>query len=102
MHRSNPPLWMRVALALVCMLAAIGAWAAADPAKVLRLAVFDIETLDPQQIDDDPSSQVAAAIFEGLYDWDYLASPARLAPISATALPEIADNGKTWTMHLQP
>ena len=38
--------------------------AAADPAKVLRLALFDIETLDPQRISDDPSGQVAAAIFE--------------------------------------
>ena len=73
----------------------------ADPNKILRLAIFDIETLDPQQYTDDPSSQVVAAIFEGLYDWDYLASPTRLVPVTATALPEITDGGRTWTMRLQ-
>src|SRR5258707_14100923 len=75
---------------------------AADPNKVLRLATFDIETLDPQQIHDDPSSQVAAAIFEGLYDWEYLGSPSKLAPVTATALPEIADGGRTRTSHGKP
>ncbi|MEP6942026.1 MAG: ABC transporter substrate-binding protein [Betaproteobacteria bacterium] len=96
-----PPLSMKAALAGFCLLLATGAFAA-DPAKVLRLASFDIETLDPQQIDDDPSSQVASAIFEGLYNWDYLASPAKLAPVGAAALPEITDDGTTWTMRLQP
>ncbi len=102
MQHSNPSLSISFALALVCMLAAPGASAAADPAKVLRLAVFDIETLDPQRISDDPSSQVAAAIFEGLYDWSYLGSPVHLVPVSATTMPEITDEGRTWTMHLQP
>ena len=88
---------MAVALLLLGSVGALGA----DPNKILRLAIFDIETLDPQQYTDDPSSQVVAAIFEGLYDWDYLASPTRLVPVTATALPEITDGGKTWTMRLQ-
>lgn len=90
-----------IALALACA-AAPRAHAAADPAKVLRLASPDIEALDPQQYDDDPSYQVITAIFEGLYQFDYLASPTRLAPRTATALPEITDNGLTWTVHVQP
>jgi len=93
---------LRVGVALCLCLLAGGAAPAPDPAKVLRLAVFDIETLDPQRINDDPSSQVAAAIFEGLYDWSYLGSPARLVPVSATGMPEISDGGRTWTMRLQP
>jgi ABC-type transport system substrate-binding protein len=44
--------------------------AAADPAKVLRVASADIETLDPQQYNDDPSYQVVVSIFEPLYEWD--------------------------------
>jgi oligopeptide transport system substrate-binding protein len=89
--------------AAVCLLLGLMAERvlAADPAKVLRLAIFDIETLDPQQINDSPSSDVAAAIFEGLYESDYLATPAKLAPVCATSLPEVTDDGKTWTMHLQ-
>jgi oligopeptide transport system substrate-binding protein len=32
----------------------------------------------------------------------YLASPPRLAPVTATALPEITADGKVWTMHVKP
>ena len=74
---------------------------AADPAKVLRLASPDIDTLDPQQYSDDPSFQVIMAIFEPLYEWDYLASPPKLAPLTAAAMPEISDGGKTWTIRLK-
>ena len=74
---------------------------AADPAKVLRLASPDIETLDPQQYADDPSFQVLMAIFEPLYEWDYLASPPKLAPLTAAAQPEITDGGKTWTIRIR-
>jgi ABC-type transport system substrate-binding protein len=79
----------------------LAATAAADPAKVLRIASPDIDTLDPQQYSDDPSFQVLMAIFEDLYEWDYLASPPRLSPLTATEAPEITDGGKTWTMHLR-
>jgi len=74
---------------------------AADPAKVLRLASPDIDTLDAQQYSDDPSFQVLMAIFEPLYEWDYLASPPKLAPLTAAAPPEITDGGKTWTIRMK-
>jgi ABC-type oligopeptide transport system substrate-binding subunit len=60
---------------------------AADPNKVLRVASFDIETFDPQQVNDDPSFQVFTSIFEGIYEYDYLASPPRLAPVTAIGPP---------------
>ena len=37
---------------------------AADPAKVLRIASPDIDTLDPQNFSDDPSFQIIQALFE--------------------------------------
>jgi ABC-type transport system substrate-binding protein len=43
-----------------------------------------------------------SAIFEGLYEYDYLASPAKLNPVGAAALPEVADGGKTWTIRAKP
>jgi oligopeptide transport system substrate-binding protein len=101
MERSLSTRLATLVMALLLSLAGEAAEGAADAAKVLHLASFDIETLDPQQIDDDPSSQVDAAIFEGMYDWSYLGSPTRLVPVSATALPEVTDGGKTWTMRLQ-
>jgi ABC-type transport system substrate-binding protein len=93
------------ASALVLLLACavhLPAQAAADPAKVLRVASFDIETFDPQQFNDDPSFQVFVAIFEGMYEYDYLASPPRLAPVTASGPPVITDDGKTWTVRITP
>src|SRR6266851_4258243 len=75
---------------------------AADPNKVLRLAQGDVDSLDPQQWGDYFSGWVGAAIFEGLYEWDYFASPARLSPNTAAALPKIGDEGRTWTIQLKP
>ncbi len=78
------------------------ATSAADPEKVLRVASPDIETFDPQQFNDVPSYDVFTAIFEGLYEYDYLASPPRLAPVTATGQPVVTDDGQTWTIRLTP
>jgi oligopeptide transport system substrate-binding protein len=75
--------------------------AAADPAKVLRLALNDVAGFDPHQISDLYSARVVNVIFEGLYQYDYLASPAKVIPNTAAAMPEVSDNGRTWTIRLQ-
>jgi ABC-type transport system substrate-binding protein len=75
---------------------------AADPAKILRVASPDIDTLDPQQYTDDPSYEVLIAIFEPLYERSYLRSPTRLSPVTAVGPPEITDGGRTWTMRIRP
>ncbi len=74
---------------------------AAEPAKVLRIALPDITGLDPQQISDLYSARIVNVIFEGLYQYDYLASPARVIPNTAAAMPTITDGGRTWTIRLQ-
>jgi oligopeptide transport system substrate-binding protein len=74
---------------------------AADPAKILRIASPDIETLDPHAYTDDPSYQVIQAIFEPAFEWDYLASPPKLTPLTAVAPVEISDGGKVWTIRLK-
>ena len=90
------------ALALIafasCLVAFAGDARAADPAKVLRVSLPDITSLDPQQGTDLYSTRVATALFEGLYQYDYLASPAKIVPNAAAAMPEIADGGRTWTI----
>lgn len=91
---------MRGVLSLAIVYAC--ATAAADPNKVLRVAQGDIDTLDPQQWVDYFSSWVGVAIFEGLYEWDYLVRPVRLAPNTAAAPPQISEDGRTWTISLKP
>jgi len=93
---------VRCILALLLAIGTHCAWGAADPNKILRIASADIETLDPHQYNDSPSFDVLTAIFEGLYEWDYLASPAKLTPVEATALPEITDGGRTWPIRVKP
>jgi len=75
--------------------------AAAEPAKVLRIAQFDIDTLDPQQYADDPSFQVVQALFEAMYEWDYLSPTPKLTPLTAAGPPEITEGGRVWTMRLK-
>ena len=85
MHESKAGTVARI-FALVVL--AIGCAAnAADPAKVLRIASLDIETFDPQQFNDNPSFEVFTAIFEGLYEYDYLVCPYALKPLLAARLP---------------
>ena len=97
--RHRLPLTLLFAVALCGAAATTGH--AQDAAKVLRIALPDITSLDPQQLSDLYSRRVADAIFEGLYQFDYLASPAKVIPNTAAALPAITDGGRTWTITLQ-
>ncbi len=72
------------------------------PNKILRLTSVDIETFDPQQFTDNPSYMVFSAIFEGLYEYDALASPPKLTAVTAAGPPVITDGGRTWTIRLTP
>ena len=90
-----------IALLLLCGLSPL-ATATADPNKVLRVAFEIAETgFDPAKVTDNYSSQVIQAVYERLLSYDYLARPVRLIPSTATALPEITDGGKTYTLHVR-
>jgi oligopeptide transport system substrate-binding protein len=88
---------------VVVLLALVScAAAAADPAKVLSLATNDIDTLDPQQWQDRFTQEIGSSIFEGLFEWDYLARPPGIVPNTAVAAPEISADGLTWTIRIKP
>jgi ABC-type transport system substrate-binding protein len=95
----------RAVKALCCgvVVAAAAALAhAADPNKVLRVA-FEIEEtgFDPVKVTDNYSNRVIQQTNEALLGYDYLARPAKLAPLTAESLPEVTDNGKTFVFHLR-
>ena len=84
------------------MLASNFASAAADSAKVLRIALPRAETgFDPAQANEIYSSAVIAAIMEPLLTFDYLARPVKVVPLTAEALPIIAQSGKRFTFTLK-
>ena len=76
--------------------------AAADPAKVLRVSFDTAESgFDPVRVSDNNSAIVLEAIFDRLLTYDYLARPARLVSMAAEAMPEMSDNGRTYTFRLR-
>src|SRR4051812_48283485 len=77
------------------------AMAAADMHKVLRLSSNDITSLDPQQGTDLYSTRVTSAIFEALYQFEYLSTGSKVIPNTADGMPVITDGGKTWTVRLK-
>src|SRR6202158_430095 len=86
-----------------CVLAlALPGARAADPNKILRVA-FEIEEtgFDPIKVTDDYSNRVIEQTNEALLTYDYLARPAKLAPLTAESLPEVSDNGKTYLFHIR-
>jgi len=95
--------WYRRAACLIALSTSVACLPArgADPNKVLHIASPDIETLDPHQFNDSPSFDVITAIFEGLYEWDYLASAPTLAPVNAAGAPQVSADGLTWTVQLK-
>ena len=75
---------------------------AADRNKVLRVAFPTAETgFDPVRVIDLYSNTINEVIYERLLTYDYLARPARLVPMTAQAMPEVLDDGKTYVFRLK-
>jgi oligopeptide transport system substrate-binding protein len=93
----------RIGAVVLAFVAALGCAAAADLNKTLRVSFPIAETgFDPQPVGDVYSAYVNRVIFDPLYRYDYLARPYRIEPNTATAMPEISRDGKTWTIHVRP
>ena len=75
---------------------------AAEPVKELHYISPAAETsLDPAIGRDLYTAAITQPIFETLYTYDYMARPAKVVPSTATAMPEISADGKTYTIHLK-
>jgi ABC-type transport system substrate-binding protein len=94
---------------LPALLAALSlaAFAQGTPApagqKVFRYAFEVAETsFDPAFISDVYSNIVNQSMFEAPYTYDYLARPLKMKPLTATTLPEISADGRTYTIRIKP
>lgn len=97
------PAFARLIAACLVALALSGpAIAAPDPGKVIR-DVFPVAEsgFDPAAADDLYSGTVVQALHEALFTYDYLARPAKIVPLTAEAMPEIQDEGRTWIVKLR-
>jgi ABC-type transport system substrate-binding protein len=76
---------------------------AASAVKTLRITFQAAESgFDPVRVSDYYSGTVIQAIFDPLLTYDYLARPAKLVPNTAEALPEVTDEGRTYTLKVRP
>ena len=89
---------MRFAYAFAAALAAVSFSAgAADSAKVLRTAFQIAESsFDPVLAWDAASNSVVEHISESMLEYEYLARPVKLAPLTLERMPEVANNGATY------
>jgi ABC-type transport system substrate-binding protein len=96
--------WYGRCAAIAVALAAFAVAApAADLDKTLRVSFPVAETgFDPQAAGDAYSNYVNRVIFDPLYVYDYLARPYKIIPNTATALPEISADGKSWSIKVRP
>jgi oligopeptide transport system substrate-binding protein len=102
MHANFPGAAMRRALLAAAAFLCVAAAGAADTSKVIRDVFPAGETgFDPAASQDLYSGTINQAIFDTLYTYDYLARPAKVVPRAAEALPQITDNGKTYTIKLK-
>ena len=89
-----------------CLAAVLLCWSfaavAADPGKALRVAFSIAETsFDPILGWDAASSSVLEEISETMLEYEYLARPVKLAPLTLERLPEVSDNGATYLCRLR-
>mgnify|MGYP000376144166 CR=1 FL=1 len=92
-----------VALTLSLVAAAQPQVSSPAPQKVLRLSFPTAETgFDPAQVNDIYSRTVTPHIFEGLYQYDHLARPAKIRPLTADGMPQVSDDFRTWTVKIKP
>ncbi len=88
------------AVALLSMV--LTAAQAADPGKVLRVTFQATETgFDPVKVSDYYSGTVIEQIFDPLLTYDYLARPAKLVPNVTESLPQITEDGRTYTFRIR-
>ncbi len=64
-------------------------------------ATSRIRGFDPVQSSDVPSAYAIYKVYEGLYEYEYLARPYRVRPNLAEGMPEVSPDGLTYTFHLK-
>ncbi len=59
------------------------------------------KTLDPARVEDESSAKLTANVFEGLVSYHPYARPYQVIPALAESLPEISEDGLTYTFRLR-
>lgn len=69
--------------------------------SVLYSRTSRIRGLDPASAGEVSSSLALAKVYEGLLEYDYLARPYKVVPLLAESMPEISEDGLTYTFKIR-
>jgi oligopeptide transport system substrate-binding protein len=74
------------------------------PEGVLSWSTYGsaIKSIDPATCGDVSSASIQSNFYEGLYTYHYLKRPVEVVPQLAVGMPEISEDGLTYTVRLQP
>lgn len=75
--------------------------ASGSSGSVIYSQTSRIRGLDPASAGEVSSSMAIARIYEGLLEYDYLARPYKVKPLLAESLPEISEDGLTYTFKIR-
>src|SRR6266404_1712971 len=92
---------MAVLLYAACLLS--GVMAVLTPTTEPRLfnATDRIRGFDPVTASDVTAIAAISKVYEGLYEFEYLARPYRVRPMLADSMPEISTDRLTYTIHVK-
>ena len=77
-------------------------FAIADDAKVFKYSDNGTPTsFDTTQAGTNYSNTIVTAVYDTLYEYKYLKVPFELKPNLAVALPEVSDDGLTYTIKIK-
>ena len=88
---------------IAAMLIANANASGATEVKTIRFSFLSAETtFDPAKASDLYSSYVIEAIFDAPLTYDFLARPVKLVANTTIGMPEVTDQGKTYTFKFKP
>jgi ABC-type transport system substrate-binding protein len=97
------PFVFGVAVVALCMASLAPPAVAADMSKTLHVLLLNGEAgMDPAVAFEGNTMSLTENVFDPLLAYDYLARPPQLRPNTLTAMPQVSDNGATYTFHIQP
>ncbi len=75
----------------------------ANDGKVVTYNVYGakVKSIDPATCGDTSSSAIQANFYEGLYCYHYLKRPLEVIPLLAESMPEVSEDGLTYTIRLK-
>src|SRR5688572_5410660 len=93
-------------LALIAILTVVFAVARSmspprDNQTLYNIYIANLKSLDPAVANDVPTVELITHVYECLYGYEYPVKPYKLVPLLASEMPEVSDDGLTYTIKLK-